>query len=145
MTETDIQRPAQAPAAETGAAQTLSAFFETYARALSAGDLDGIAACYTTPGLVLGDDNSLPISTLDEVRGAFAGAAEAYRARGLVTARPRLDRVQPLTARLVEADVRWEYLDPAGAAVPGAAYRYLLRLGAAGEPRIQVVIATAGG
>jgi hypothetical protein len=127
------------------ATQTLAAFFAAYGRALSAGDLDGIAACYTTPGLVLGDENSLPISSLDEVRRAFTGAAEAYRARGLVTARPQLGRVESLTPRLVAADVRWEYLDPAGAAEPGAAYRYLLRLDDAGEPRIQVVIATAGG
>jgi ketosteroid isomerase-like protein len=121
----------------------LRAFFDSYAAALVAGDLAGVAACYALPALVVGDTAAIPVSEPGQVEAAFAGAAEAYRAQGLVAARPELRAVDPLTATLTLVDVRWAYVDEAGAARQHTTYRYLLRRSDSGQLGIQVVVDTS--
>jgi ketosteroid isomerase-like protein len=118
------------------------AFLDRYAEALAAGDLPGIAACYALPALVVGDATTIPVTEAAQVEAAFAGAAEAYRAQGLVGIRPELRAVDPLTATLTLVDVRWAYLDEAGTAGKQTSYRYLLRRSDDGRLGIQVVVDT---
>jgi ketosteroid isomerase-like protein len=120
----------------------VSAFLDRYADALAGGDLPGIAACYALPALVVGDAATIPVAEAGQVEAAFAGAADAYRARGLVGVRPEVQAVDPLTAALTMVDVRWAYLDEAGAARQHTSYRYLLRRADTGQLGIQVVIDT---
>jgi hypothetical protein len=127
---------------DTTPTSEIEAFFGRYAEALSAGDLPGIAACYTLPGLVVGDGATIPVTEAGQVEAAFAGAAEAYRAKGLVAIRPELRALDPLTPSLTLADVRWSYLDEAGEARQHTSYRYLLRRFEPGQLGIQVVVDT---
>ena len=127
---------------DTTPAPDVPAFLDRYAEALAAGDLPGIAACYAVPALVVGDANTVPVAEAAQVEAAFAGAADAYRAQGLVGIRPELRAVDPLTATLTLVDVGWSYLDEAGAARQHTAYRYLLRRSDAGRLGIQVVVDT---
>jgi hypothetical protein len=120
----------------------ITAFLDRYAEVLAAGDLPGIAACYALPALVVGDIGAIPVAEAAQVEAAFAGAADAYRAKGLVGVRPELGAVDPLTATLTLVEVRWAYLDEAGDARQHTSYRYLLRHAEAGQPGIQVVIDT---
>jgi ketosteroid isomerase-like protein len=120
----------------------VAAFLDRYANALVNGDLPGIAACYALPALVVGDGATIPISDPAQVEAAFGGAADAYRAQGLVDARPELRAVDPLTAALTLVDVRWAYLDEAGQEHHHSSYRYLLRRSDTGQVGIQVVIDT---
>ena len=120
----------------------IEAFLDRYAKALAAGDLAGIAACYALPTLVVGDAGAIPVSEPAQVEAAFAGAADAYRAQGLVEARPELRAVDPLTPALTLVDVCWSYLDEAGRAHRHSAYRYLLRRDDTGRLGIQVVVET---
>ena len=77
------------------------------------------------------------------MEAAFAGAADAYRAQGLVGIRAELRGVDRLTPNLLLADVRWAYLDQTGEARRHSSYRYLLRRSAAdGRLGIQVVVDT---
>ena len=118
------------------------AFLDRYAEALAAGDLPGIAACYALPALVVGDAATISVTEAAQVEAAFAGAADAYRDQGLVGIRPELRAVDPLTATLTLADVRWFYLDEAGTAHRHTSYRYLLRRSDGGRLGIQVVVDT---
>ena len=118
------------------------AFLDRYAEALGAGDLPAIAACYALPALVVGDGATIPVAEPAQVEAAFAGAADAYRARGLVGIRPELRAVDPLTTTLTLVDVRWAYLDEAGAARQHTSYRYLLRRSGADRLGIQMVVDT---
>jgi ketosteroid isomerase-like protein len=118
------------------------AFLEGYAEALAAGDLPAIAACYALPALVVGDAGTIPVAEAAQVEAAFAGAADAYRAQGLVGVRPELRAVDRLTPTLTLADVRWAYLDEAGEARQQTTYRYLLRRSGTGQLGIQVVVDT---
>ena len=120
----------------------ITAFLDRYADALAAGDLPGIAACYAVPALVVGDAATIPVAEAAQVEAAFAGAADAYRAQGLVAIRPELRAVDRLTATLTLVDVGWVYLDEVGAAGQHTSYRYLLRRADDGRLGIQVVVDT---
>jgi ketosteroid isomerase-like protein len=127
---------------DTTSQHDVAAFLDRYAEALASGDLPGIAACYALPALVVGDGASIPVSEPAQVEAAFAGAAEAYRAQGLVGLRPQVRAVDPLTGALTLVDVGWAYLDEAGRERRRTSYRYLLRRSDSGRLGIQVVIDT---
>ena len=120
----------------------IAAFLGRYADALAVGDLPGIAACYAVPALVVADAATIPVAEAARVEAAFAGAADAYRAQGLVGIRPELRAVDPLTATLTLVDVGWAYLDEAGFARQRTSYRYLLRRADDGRLGIQAVVDT---
>jgi hypothetical protein len=120
----------------------LRRFLVGYGEALSAGDLKAISGCYTVPSLVLSDEGSVPIASREEIEAAFDGAAERYRAQGLVAVRPTLLASEALSERLVSVDVRWDYLDEQGRSAQQNGYRYVLRLEDEASPKIQVVIGT---
>jgi hypothetical protein len=92
---------------------------------------------HALPALVVGDANTIPVT-----EAAFAGAADAHRAQGLVGIRPEPRAVDPFTATLTLVDVAWSYLDEAGAARQQSSYRYLLRRSDADRLGIQVVVDT---
>jgi ketosteroid isomerase-like protein len=127
---------------DTTSPADVSAFLDRYAGALAAGDLPGIAGCYALPALVVGDAATIPVAEAGQVEAAFAGAAEAYRAQGLVGIRPEVLAVDPLTAALTMVEVRWAYLDEADSPRQHTSYRYLLRRADSGRLGIQVVIDT---
>jgi ketosteroid isomerase-like protein len=122
----------------------LEDFFVRYGEAVSAGDLKSVSACYAVPAIVISDGGAIPIATREEVEAAFDGAAERYRAQGMVAARPTVLGAESLTAKLVSADVRWDYVDEEGRSAQQNGYRYVLRLEEAG-PRICALIATPPG
>jgi ketosteroid isomerase-like protein len=127
---------------DTTSEHDVAAFLDRYADALAGGDLPGVAACYALPALVVGDGATIPVSEPAQVEAAFAGAADAYRAQGLVGLRPQVRAVEPLTGALTLVDVGWAYLDEAGTARQHTSYRYLLRRADGGQLGIQVVIDT---
>ncbi|WP_394619035.1 hypothetical protein JNUCC0626_08030 [Lentzea sp. JNUCC 0626] len=102
-------------------------FFARYARALTSGDADEVASCYGCPSMVLADGAVFASRERHEVRSAFAGAGDAFRAREIVRAVPAFETVSPITGRLADVEVRWTYLDAAGAVRGVERIRYLLR------------------
>ena len=123
--------------------ENLRRFLVRYGEALAAGDLKAISGCYALPALVLSDEGSVPIAAREEIEAAFDGAAERYRAQGLVGIRPTLLAWEALSERLLCVDVRWEYLDEQGSSAQQSSYRYVLRLQDEASPKIQVVIGTS--
>jgi hypothetical protein len=122
--------------------ERLRRFLIRYGEALSAGDLKAISGCYAVPSFVLSDTGSVPIAAREEIEVAFDGAAERYRAQGLVAVRPTLVASESLSERLVSVDVRWDYLDQQGRSAQQNGYRYVLRFEDEASPKIQVVIET---
>jgi hypothetical protein len=140
-TETD--REERRVTETTGAAErdALTEFFGRYGEALATGDLPAISGCYVVPALVVHDRGARPIAAREVIEADFDGAAERYRAEGLVAARPRVLRAESLTDVLLSVDVHWDYCDDQGRSRAQDGYRYVLRRTDRG-PRIQVVIAT---
>jgi hypothetical protein len=91
--------------------ERLRRFLVRYGEALAMGDLKAISGCYAVPALVLSEEGSVLIAVREEIEAAFDGAAERYRAQGLVGLRPILLSLEALSERLLWVDVRWEYLD----------------------------------
>lgn len=120
---------------------SLAEFFGRYGVALTTGDVASVAGCYALPGMVIADTYSFTFSSPAAVALSFLGAAPAYEDQQIVAAHAQLLDVQRLSGALSMVAVQWEYLDSAGAAVPGESYRYLIRTDADG-PRITTVIAT---
>jgi hypothetical protein len=118
---------------------TLADFFDRYGGALVAGDLPAIAGCYAMPGMVVSYGYGFTFSSPAAVALSFIGAAPAYREHQLVAAHAEIGEVQRLSDGIVLVDVRWEYLDSDGGAVPGERFRYLVRLGRL-APQICVVM-----
>lgn len=116
-------------------------FFVRYGEALAAGDLPEISGCYDIPALVIHDLGAIPIAEREQIEANFDGAAERYRAAGLVAARPTVLNVETLTGKLAIANVHWDYCDADGKSKQQDGYRYVLRFTGEG-PRIQVVIPT---
>jgi hypothetical protein len=120
--------------------ERLRRFLVRYGEARAVGDLKAISGCYAVPALVLSDEGSVPIAAREVIEAAFDGAAERYRAQGLVGLRPTLLASEALSESLVWVDVRWEYLDEQGRSAQQNGYRYVLRLEDEESPKIQVVI-----
>jgi ketosteroid isomerase-like protein len=122
--------------------ENLRRFLVRYGEALAAGDLKALSGCYALPALVLSDEGSVAIAARQEIEAAFNGAAERYRAQGLVDIRPILVASEAISERLLSVDVRWENLDEEGRSAQQNSYRYVLRLEDEASPKIQVVIGT---
>lgn len=102
-------------------------FFSEYASVLTADDLEGISRCYGYPSLIVRDDAAMAIGDETDLKAIFEGSAERYRAQGFIRADPKLATSRWITERLVEADVRWNYIDAQGVGHGGPRYRYTLR------------------
>jgi hypothetical protein len=118
----------------------IGAFLDRYGKALGSGDLATIADAWEVPALVLSDEGARAVSDLAEVRAFFAQARDWYRERGQVGTRPEIEKIEPISDRLVQARVRWLGLDEAGKQVAGERSVYLLRIGDDGQPRIHVAL-----
>jgi len=121
----------------------VQSFLEGYGKALSEGDLPGIANCWEVPALVLSDQGARAVIEAGEVEQFFAGAVEWYRAQGLVATKSGSVEIKRLSERLVSVDVRWSVLDMTGLESPGEHSHYILSLAEDGQLRIRVAIALA--
>jgi hypothetical protein len=102
-------------------------FFERYGTALTAGDLEGIALCYSYPSLVVTDTASRSLSSPEEVIAAFGGADEMDEAVGLTRAVAGIQKIEGPVGGVVWVTVRWSYRDCSDEERFADAYRYLLR------------------
>src|SRR5688572_28822337 len=94
--------------------ETVQAYLDRYAKALTSGDNHTIATMWDVPALVLGDDLVRGVDSLREVEAFFAGAKDQYNKRGIVDTKAVVEREDWLTDRMVSVDVRWPYLDGRG-------------------------------
>ena len=112
------------------------AMLQRFARAFTTGDGPGAAACWEVPALVVADEGSRAVATLDEVAAFFGGAKDQYHAQGITGTRVDMQRIEWHTSRLGSVRVRWPYLDGEGRELGKAEESvYLLRV-TEGEPKI---------
>jgi hypothetical protein len=113
---------------------------EHLGRALSAGDLRGVSSCFEVPGLFLSDDGATVLADASQLEKLFAQATEWYRARGLVSTKPELERVDVLSQKLAAVDVRWPAFDASGQEKSSERSHYIVRLGTDGQVYIRVAL-----
>ncbi|HHX45695.1 MAG TPA: hypothetical protein GX714_17200 [Chloroflexi bacterium] len=120
--------------------EAMHAFLQRYGRALSAGDLAGVVACWNLPALVVSDEGVQPVSAAAEVEAFFGGAIAWYRSQGMAATRPEDVRIVPLGRRVAAVDVTWSAQNAAGETVSTERSHYIVRLGEDGAPRVCVAV-----
>jgi hypothetical protein len=117
------------------------ALLDRFARAFTKGDGPGAAACWEVPALVVSDEGSRAVGSLDEVAAFFGGAAGQYHDLGVADTRAEVQSIRWITERQVLVEVLWPYLDadgqPTGRTESSV---YVMRLGDNGQPRIAAVL-----
>jgi hypothetical protein len=78
--------------------------------------------------LIVANAMSIAVGDSADIEAAFAGAADAYRAKGLVGVEAVVRDIDRLTSALVLVAVDWQYATAAGEVEAGESYRYLLRV-----------------
>jgi hypothetical protein len=112
-------------------------------RALGERDLEAIANSWEVPALVLSDEGAVAVADAGEIERFFAQAVDWYRGRGVMTARPEIERLERLTPRLYAVDVRWPGFDATGRETWSERSHYILRLDDDGRPRVRVALTLA--
>src|SRR5687767_2273904 len=92
-------------------------FLAHYAVALSDGELPAIGRHWMLPGFVATDQESFALNNADDIEIVFGEVVAINRKRDVAAARSEVLKLEPLGARLVSVDVRWQYLDAGGANV----------------------------
>lgn len=114
---------------------------QRFARAFTSGDGPGAAACWDVPALVIAENGSRAVGTLQEVGAFFGGAKSQYNAQGVMGTRADVTCVEWFTPRLASVEVTWPYLDGQGAEIGQAESSvYIVRLGADGQARITAAV-----
>jgi len=113
---------------------------ERYGQALSSGDIQAVVMCWAIPALVLADQGAMAVTEAGQVEAFFGQAIEVYRAQGIMTTRPELERVEMLTERLAAVDVRWPSFDASGREQASERSHYIVHLGDDGEMRFRVTL-----
>jgi hypothetical protein len=108
--------------------------------ALTRGDATQAAACWQVPALVLSDEGSLAIDDIAAIVAFFESSIPWYREQGVVTVRPDLLHVDPLSGRLAAVDVRWPGFDAEGGEVWSETSHYVLSLEDDGDYRVRVAL-----
>lgn len=115
-------------------------YFDTFARALTAGDGRAIAKMWAVPAFVIGDTMVMAVNSDKEVEQFFAGAKEQYNEKGITDTRAEIFGLEWVTERIVVVDVRWPYLDEHGMEKGAEVSTYTLRRDDEGELKLHVAL-----
>jgi len=110
---------------------------ERLGHGLSTGDLKEVSACFGFPALIFLDQTGVSVSSAPEIERLFAHASESYRANGIVSTRPQIERVENLNQSLAAVDVRWPSFGASGKQIASELSHYILQRE---EPRIRVAL-----
>lgn len=121
--------------------QCVQAMLEKFARAFTQGDGKAAATCWEVPALIVADQGTKAIATLEEVEAFYGSAVKQYNDMGITDTRPELQSITWLTDKLATVHVAWPYVDAQGQQrAESEASTYVMRLGDDGQPRISVAI-----
>lgn len=115
-------------------------YFDAYARALTRGDGEAIAALWELPGLLMNDRGVRAVANSAEIVKIFAGAKGMYARRGIVDTRPDIQYVEWLTQRIVVADVRWPLFDVLHQELGSQASTYTLMRSRSGDLKLRIAV-----
>jgi len=125
---------------DDGGEAEVQEFLNTFARALTSGDADRIAALWETPAFVASDPACHAVGQAAEVRKFFEGAKAQYNAMGVVETRPEISVLDWVTERMAIVEVRWPWLDARHHEVGDETSTYILRRDEKGKLRLRVSV-----
>lgn len=108
--------------------QQINTFFETYAKALEKYDTKGMAYLYHIPCTMLSDDATTIFNDAGKLEGFFNQGVSYYRLFGIARVRADVWSKRPLTDRIVNVKVNWQYMDVNNQPIYNCDYHYVLKL-----------------
>lgn len=120
--------------------EAVQAYFERFARALTAGDGATLATMWKTPAFVMADGMAQTVDSPHEVEVFFSGAKDQYEKRGITDTRAEIEAIQWVTAHMVMVQVRWPYLDEEDDEIGGERSTYVLSRADDGSLAMRVVL-----
>jgi hypothetical protein len=101
--------------------------FDRYGRALSRGDLEGIASCWDVPALMVADDEVVALGDTSQVEAFFAGVLQWYKSNRLMATKSEVLEVVSLSAQIALIYVRWPAFDDSGLEIFSETSYYIVR------------------
>jgi len=115
-------------------------FLDQLAHAVVNGHGEVAAAMWAVPALVLGDEMALAVKAVSELEPFFTGARAQYNQRGVTGTRAEIIRLDWLTERIAQVEVRWPWLDAQGQEVGEETSTYVLRADDSGALKLRCAI-----
>lgn len=133
---------ARAPAGSSASDESarVQDLLNRFARALTAGDGEGVADLWETPAFVIGSGMARAVSARAEVVEFFGGGKEQYNSLGITDTRAEIQRLDWVSEDLVVVDVRWPYLNAQGEEIGEERSTYTLLGDAQGQLKIRSVL-----
>jgi hypothetical protein len=138
-TET-MKTPRKPPRKAKSKDQEVQDYLDRYARAHTSGDGETVASMWEVPALVVGEEQALTITELQQVKDFFGGAKPMYNERGIFGTRAELLDVDRISDNLVNCLVRWPHLDANEEEIGEESSNYTLRRGGDGQLKMRVVV-----
>jgi hypothetical protein len=110
------------------AMQTISNFFEQYAKALQNYDTKGLSYMYNIPCTMLSDDATSQFNDGGRLEGFFNQGAGFYKQFGIAHIRHEIWSRRELTRKIANVKVNWQFYDARDLAIYNCDYHYTLKL-----------------
>jgi hypothetical protein len=121
----------------------VSGVLERLGRAISAGDLPGVAACFAYPALLLTGADTHEFRDPQQVQVAYRKSLAEHGSAGIVTMHVELEEARALGGGVFECTVRWPAFSIDGRQVANERAKYLIQETTTGTALIRVGVAIA--
>lgn len=108
--------------------QSINDFFERYAGALESFDTKFMTLHYSIPCTLLSDDSTTVFTEASKLEGLFNQGVGFYKQFGIVHARPQIWSKRPISERVAQVKITWQYYDALNQPVYNCDYFYILKL-----------------
>src|SRR5688572_14403083 len=129
------------PSIAAAAPPPVTGVLDRFGRALGAGDLPGVAACFAYPSLFLTGADTHEFRDPQQVQTVFAAALEGQAAINVVSRRPEVEAVSPLGNGIYACTVRWPGFDADGKRILEEKAHYVIQESTVGTALIRVAVA----
>ncbi len=123
-----------------GAFLQINEFFEGYADALERFDTKRMSLHYAIPCTFISDDSTNLFTEASKLEGLFNQGTGFYKQFGIAHARPEIWSKRPISDRVAQVKLRWQYYDALNQPIYNCDFLYILKLDKNNQWRIEMSV-----
>ncbi len=123
-----------------GAFLQINEFFERYATALESFDTKHMSLHYSIPCTMISDDSTNLFTEASKLEGLFNQGTGFYKQFGIAHARPEIWSKRPISDRVAQVKLRWQYYDVLKQPVYNCDYFYIMKLDKNNQWKIELSV-----